>query len=245
MSAALRFAALAAFLSGLSGCNVVVSEDPWFTGADAAPTPVLRDGLWLSAEPDCRVDETRPAERWPDCADATFVRGEERWSMRWDRTDSRSRGRRNFAGWESGDDPTGDGLLVANGDHLILQFQAENEPNAPPSDTADEGAGKTEPRGYMYGVMRPVRFDNAGQVEAYETWVVQCGPLPEPVRTGRTEEGDSVESTPHVTDRPFPGLTVVDDNCIAESVEALRRAAVLSEALGNKDEFRWVREGWR
>ena len=48
-----------------------------------------------------------------------------------------------------------------------------------------------------------------------------------------------------VTDKPFPGLTVIDDVCTAESVEALRQAAVLSEAIGTKEKSRWVREGWR
>jgi hypothetical protein len=250
MNRALRIAALAAFLLGLSGCNVVFSEDPWFTAADATPTPVLRDGLWLSAEPDCRFDEASPAERWPDCAGASFVRGKERWSMRWDDTDARGRSRRTFAGWEPDDDPISDGLLVANGDHLILQFQSEGALDASPSDTVGEGAGEAESRAYMYGVLRPVRFDDEGRVEAFETWAVQCGPIPEPERSAAQrrrlrDDPDFAEEPNHVTDDPFPGLTVVDNNCTAESVEALRQAAVLSEALGNNSAYRWVREGWR
>jgi len=248
MNQALRIGALAVFLLGLSGCNIVVSKDPWFTAADAAPMPTLRDGLWLSAAPDCRVDEAQPAERWPDCADASFVRGEERWSMRWDDTDERGRHRRTFAGWEAVD-PYRDGLFVANGDHLILQVQTGEDSDAPLSDGVGEGAEESEHRGYIYGAIRPVLRDGEGKVTALETWLIQCGPLPEPKpaarRKGRSRRDEPEEAPPSVTDRPFPGLTVVDDVCVAESIEALRRAAVLSEALGKKDKSRWVREGWR
>jgi hypothetical protein len=250
MNQVLRLAASAAILLGLSGCNLVVSADPWFTAADATPTPMLRNGLWMSAAPDCRFDQAKPAERWPSCAGAAFVRGEERWSMRWDDTDARGGRRRTFAGWESGDYPFNDGLLVANGDHLIFQFQSDGEPDASPSDTVGEGAGEAESRAYMYGAIRPVRFDDEGQVEAFETWAVQCGPISEPERSPAErrrmrDDPDFAEEPNYVTDHPFPGLTVVDNDCTAESVEALRRAAVLSEALGDKEAFRWVREGWR
>ena len=247
MNHALRVVVLAAILLGLSGCNVVVSEEPWFTAADAAPAPVLRDGLWLSAEPDCRFDEAKPAEQWPDCADATFVRGEERWSMRWKDTDKRGRHRRTFAGWAS-DNPLGEGLFVANGDHLIVQFRSEGTSDVPP-DTAAEGAGEAESPAYMYAAIRPAQHDEKGKATVLETWGVQCGPLPEPNpsprRKGRSRHDEPEQATASVTDRPFPGLTVVDNNCIAESAEALRRAAVLSEALGNQSKTRWVREDWR
>jgi hypothetical protein len=248
MNQALRIVALAAILPGLSGCNMVVSEEPWFSAADAAPAPVLRDGLWRSTESDCRFEETKPAEQWPDCADAVFVRGEERWSMRWKDTDERGRHRRTFAGWQSGN-PLHDGLAVPNGDHLIVQFRSDGAPDASPSDAADHGAGEAETPSYMYAAIRPAEYDGEGKATVLETWGVQCGPLPDPKpsprRQSRSRRDEAEETTASVTDRPFPGLTVVDDDCIAESAEALRRAAVLSEALGNKNKSRWVREGWR
>ena len=84
---------------------------------------------------------------------------------------------------------------------------------------------------------------------AFETWFIQCGPLPEPKPSPRPKKGSwtdqADELPPSVTDKPFPGLTVIDDVCTAENAEALRRAAVLSEALGQKEKSRWVREGWR
>ena len=89
----------------------------------------------------------------------------------------------------------------------------------------------------MYGALRLLRHDEDGKVIAIESWWVQCGPLPQedpPTLTGG-----------NVTDRPFAGLTVVDDNCLAESADALRNAAILSEALKPPNRMRWVREGWR
>jgi hypothetical protein len=247
MNHALRIAASVAILLGLSGCNIVVSEDPWFTAADAAPAPVLRDGLWLAAESDCRFDDARPAEQWPDCADAFFVRGEERWSMQWD-TDAGDKPRRTFAGWEPAD-PFSDTLFVASGDHLIMQAQTQGEPADPPPDGGDAGAGKADSRAYIYGAIRPGQLDDEGKVLAFETWFIQCGPLPEPKLSPRRKNSSwsdvTEEQSPSVTDKPFPGLTVIDDVCIAESVEALRQAAVLSEAIGTKEKSRWVREGWR
>jgi hypothetical protein len=227
-----------ALSTGLAGCNLVVSEEPWFTAADAAPVPVLRDGLWLQADPGCRVDEAEPAERWPECAQAIFVRGKERWTMRWDQEPGRRR--RSFAGWESDNVELSDALLIENGDHLIVQD--------PPPAQVTQAAEVGEREVYTYAALRPVRHDDRGEVTAIKLWLVQCGPLPEQKheRAGRSRRDDDAEqAASYVTDRPFPGLTVVDNDCLATSDEALRNAAVLSEALGQPFEMRWLREGWR
>jgi hypothetical protein len=224
---------------GLAGCNMVVSEEPWFTAADAAPEPVLRDGLWLQAAADCRVDEAEPAERWPECAHATFVRGSERWTMRWDQESGRRR--RSFAGWESDNAELSDALLIQNGDHLIAQ-------DPPPAEAVGERAEEGDREVYTYAALRPLRHDDQGKVTAMAFWLVQCGPLPEQKheRRGRSRrDDDAAADAGYVTDRPFPGLTVVENDCVATSVGALRNAAVLSESLGPPFEMRWLREGWR
>jgi hypothetical protein len=240
MARGLQAAAAGALLLGSSACNLVVSEEPWFTDADAVPAPAMHDGLWLGAAADCRYDESRPAEHWPDCADATFVRGDERWSMRWESVEGRGRRRRTFVGWEPAEpDPIGE-LLVANGDHLLGQSQ-DGEPG--PEESADSSA--EDDRLYTYYGLRPVRRDDAGALLEVEIWLVQCGPLPEPAPRKRRRDGEERESAPSVTDRPFPGLTVVDDNCVAESAQAVRQAAVFSESLGPPYRLRWIRDGWR
>ena len=247
MNHGLRLAALLACLLGLSGCNLVVSAEPWFSEAEAQPGPRLRDGLWLAAEPDCRVDEAKPAERWPDCASASFVRGDERWSMEWEASDERRGNGRTFAGWRPGS-PYDDALFIANGDHLIAQAQTQGEAEAAPSAEVVGATGEAAPRAYMYGALRVLQRDAGGKAVEMESWIVQCGPLPERSSRGRGRRSD--DDPPglledNVTDRPFPGLTVVDDNCLAESADAVRQAAVLSEALEPPTRMRWVRRGWR
>lgn len=243
----LRLAALAACLLGLSACNVVVSKEPWFTAAEAAPMPAFRAGLWASAAPDCRFDETRPAERWPDCAEASFVRGDEHWAMQWTYSDQRGRHRRTFGGWERAD-PLSGGLLVANGDHLILQFRSQDEEGASAPDQAEPAGEEATPAPYMYAALRLLRHDEHGKLTALEGWIVQCGPLPDK-RSSRGRRHRSASDEPaltdeHVTDRPFAGLTVGDGVCTAESAAAVRNAAVLSEALEPPTQQRWIREGW-
>jgi hypothetical protein len=224
-----------ACLLGLGGCNSVVSMEPWFTAADAQGAPKFREGLWLRIDnADCRFNVASPVERWPDCAQASLVRGDERLAIEWE--DPKGPRRRQFVGWRS--DPT----LVANGDPLIAQvdWQGETQDSAPgPSDVVvDEAASEELPWRFLYYAMRPTGFDEQGRVLEFESWGIRCGPPPEP-----TEDPDEAEG--NVTEQPFPGLTVRGDNCTAESVDALRRAVTLSEPLEPHGTARWVRDGWR
>lgn len=94
---------LAAIL--LSGCgNVVFSEGPLFTTADARGATRFKPGLWLAEEPHCEVDLTQRRDKWPTCArPMTMTR----------------RGPGDPAFWEDKRP-----LLVA-GDPLILQLSFE------------------------------------------------------------------------------------------------------------------------
>jgi len=177
----------------------------------------------------------KPAERWPDCADALFVRDNEWLLMAWDDSDQDGPRRRTFAGWQSIPQ------IIANGDPLIGQFELQlDSPDDAPgeleSDDAD-GAGPS-PWRYLYGAIRPTRFDDQGNIEAFERWTVECGPIDE-------DPDEPLLGAKYVTERPFPGLTINGDNCTAESADAVRRAAVLSETLDAHGAVRWVRDGWR
>ncbi len=66
--------AAAALVAGLGGCNMVYSEQPLFTAADAAGAAPLKPGLWLSDDTKCRVRESQPVQTWPKCASWTVVR---------------------------------------------------------------------------------------------------------------------------------------------------------------------------
>lgn len=229
----MRWAILAAVaLAGLSGCNVVVSEEPWFTEADSEGVPTFRDGLWLRAATDCDVDVAAPPEQWPECADATRIRGREWLGMRW--TDPED-GQRTFVGWETIP------MLIAKGDPMVIQLSAnalgppvavEADADVIDLDDVDEFTG-----GYLYAAMRPTKLDQNGEVVAYETWPVLCGPEPA-ARGAGTDEDPFVG--PYVTRHPFPGLTVVGDQCVADSSDALRAAAILSDPLAQHNETRWV-----
>jgi hypothetical protein len=214
-----------ALLPALCACNLVVSEEPWFDEADAVGVPAFRDGLWLTvAEPNCQVDETLPAERWPDCAGAAYLRGSEWLTMEWEQVGKSKRARRRFVGWSAASG------LVANGSPLIVQTMFEPQPE---DEATSAISSDPEPdRPYVYLALQPTRRDETGRVTAFELWPVRCGPEPEGAKPGP------------VTDRPFPGLTIVEYNCKAESVEAVRQAAMLSEPIGEHMRSRWVREGW-
>lgn len=83
---------------------------------------------------------------------------------------------------------------------------------------------------FLYFALQPERYDSQGKISAMRYWLVQCGPLSTSGRSGFRS-----------TDAPFDGLTVREDNCEAESIEALRNAAALSLDLpdGSKP-ARWI-----
>lgn len=237
MADCLRLAALTACLMSLSGCNNVVSNEPWFTAADTEGAPELRDGLWVMiTDAPCRVKLEKPAERWPDCADPFYVRGGEWLAMQWDET---GRSKRIFERWESVP------MLLARGDPAIFQFDQGIERPAPAADPDEIVLEDSEPHWrYTYAAMRPTERDTQGRTVAIEFWTIQCGPL-----TAREFEG-GVEypllslMEGYVTERPFPGLMVVGQDCTAESVDALRQAAASSRSLGEPAPVRWLRDGW-
>lgn len=69
----IQCALLAASLLG--GCNLVISEQPWFA-ADAA-APRLKQGLWVNLDPNgCTFDSAKPVDDWPECAEPMIVRGD-------------------------------------------------------------------------------------------------------------------------------------------------------------------------
>jgi len=86
---------------------------------------------------------------------------------------------------------------------------------------------------FCYDAIRATAFDGEGHITAVEAWPVVCGPWP--------KDGN-------VTDQPWPGLTLVDDNCHAASEAALREAARKSRDVVRAREgvtrLHWVRDGY-
>jgi hypothetical protein len=131
----------------LAGCNVVVSDRPWFTATGATGAPKLREGVWLgssSFSTPCAVDERRPIEAWPDCARPTLVQkfgliGLSKDSGRWQRTSYR--------------------YVLAGRQPLILQV----------------GTSQKGKPGYVYDWVRVTGLDDQGRVIAFSAGPVFCG----------------------------------------------------------------------
>ena len=52
----------------LGACNMVHSDHPLFTAADAAGAASFRPGVWADPDPGCDFDPNLPVKQWPDCA---------------------------------------------------------------------------------------------------------------------------------------------------------------------------------
>ena len=52
----------------LGGCNMVMSETPWFSVADQTGAPQLREGVWVEPGANCAFIKDDPVDKWPTCA---------------------------------------------------------------------------------------------------------------------------------------------------------------------------------
>ena len=226
--AAASFGVLA--LAFVSGCNVVMTDKPLFSQADAVGAPPLRPGVWsFFREAGCKVDESQPYATWPDCSGAGIVRDGE------------------IIGHDArkGQDERLP-LIIAAGDPRIMQVQVKIDVTAGAEATASGGAEASasaaaqSPRDqpYGYAALKPTKFDTEGRVTAFRFWPVQCGPLPaHPKADNRLFP---------VTEHPLPGLEMKpgDSTCTTHSLAALRNAARASEAWDTEhQESHWVRDG--
>ncbi|MEI6641079.1 MAG: hypothetical protein WCL10_03520 [Novosphingobium sp.] len=226
----------------LDACsNRLVSAEPWFV-AEAAGAPHLREGLWRTEDPKCKVDEAKPAEQWPVCANWFHVRSNRSFAPRWIGTGTDYAHNREVVGW------TESAIVLAGGDPAILQADdcqtAEEEAAEPaeaadsmPSPTSEVVPGTQSPPKHLYcyyGLEVPPRGDR-NEITAAAFWQVVCGPLP----------GKGAD----VTDQPWPGLRLAGKDCTADSEAALRNAARLSRTLfpgpsSLLPRIHWVRGGY-
>jgi hypothetical protein len=231
-----RLALVGAALGLLSACNVVMTEKPLFTEADAAGAPALRPGVWLFfEEPGCKVDTSQPFVEWPDCAGGGLV------------------GPADIKGHKQDAPP--DQLetapyVLATGDPRVIQLQVDVDLSAH-ADVSASGEGATanastssassHSQPYGYGGVRPTKLDDQGRIVAFTLWPVQCGPPPPKDANG--------DDTAPATLKPLPGLTMKDGDpvCSTTSAAALRAAAKASEAWAPQPprDARWLRDAQR
>jgi hypothetical protein len=237
---------MVALLVPLGACsNRVVSEVPWFRQEATETSPKLREGVWRYENPRCKTHEAEPAERWPTCANWRYQRGNQGLSPQWTEEGTGRHRRRIYDAWSATENVVvaGDPLISQSTDcPLMPKALAADEatpaelgaapPPAPPSDPPVSAAPAHAI--FCYDAARATGFDAEGRITALETWPVLCGPWP---RKGG-----------NVTDRPWPGLSIVEDNCNAASEAALRAAARRSHDVALSRRFiarlHWVRDGY-
>ena len=204
-----RLAIVAAALLG--GCtNMVMSERPLFTQADAKGAPVFRPGVWASPEPGCGVDLKGPLSGWPKCAHGDVM---------------------GSNGLSDPNIPLKS--MVAVGDPFIVQIVIPAELAKAAKDLPGGGAS------VLYAAIKPTRTDDKGQVIAFEGWPVECGPPSAPPR--KAEDGSDIR---FVTKAPLPGVTMVEDHCLAAKAATVRAAASASRGWQTEvHETRWIRDG--
>lgn len=211
----------------LAACNMVVSEKPWFTEASG---PQFKDGLWANLKgADCKLDPAAPVDAWPDCASPILIKGNSYSGPPTGMAASSKESRDDPAKWE----PIAHVLVDGTPQIDQLLFVLKDGGGIRLKD------GKTEQPIYIYLAVHAVAKDDQGQIIEAQRWPVLCGPMPE------KPTGKNFASALN-SDKPFKGIKVENDACVAESADALRGAAAASEALAvkpgaSKVTSRWIR----
>lgn len=244
----------------LAACNMVVTETPMFTAADQTG-PMMREGVWLADDPDCKVDTAKRADAWPECAQWFVYRG----------------GQMEFPNEKpdlpfSGPVP----IIVAGGEPQVWQMTL-----GMPAKDGDDGAQMN-----LYAGFEPLERDGQGRVVRYRSWPALCGPPPpesgedggaegdgearltraafegQPKNSRRASEDgfgadeafadtppdepslDDLKLPDLMTKEPFPGLTLMGKaGCKPDDEAALRNAVRASRAFEDEhEEVRWVKE---
>ncbi len=203
----------------LGGCNLVISQQPWFSAEQAGPR--LKEGVWVNLDPEgCTFDSALPVTDWPECAQPMLVQGND-YVLR---EEAEQEGAPR---WHSVSH------LIVAGAPLIDQIEWRDK---------DENGERTR-KVYLYTGLAVIARDADGAATEVRRWLVQCGPM-----DARPRKPGSTPRPQTVTRRPFPGLKVEGSNCTAANAEALRAAARASESLAGNDRSapvigRWVRGG--
>ncbi len=209
--------------AGLGGCNLVLSEKPMFTAADAAGAPPMREGVWAAPEKDCEFDRAKPADEWPKCASASLIGAATTRAIKSKESDG--------VEVKTNISQEAAPYILASGDPRVLQVAIE----------VDGKDGKKEVL-FAYLALEPLAFDREGRIVRAQGWLIQCGPPPP--KGARPRPGAKSEDA-FVTRHPLPGLKVENGNCTPRDKAAVRGAAKPSRAWMTeepKPTF-WVRDG--
>jgi hypothetical protein len=223
----LRALALLAATLALGGCNLVVSERPVFTAADAVGAPSLRAGVWSASQPDCDFKASDPVADWPKCAGGGVITPTAIMAS----VDPNSPG--------SPDQPP---ATIAKPQMTIPYVLAAGDPRVMKINVMlPPGAGSLSALFY-FAALKPVARDADGRIVQAELWPIQCGPPPPPKAASAGADADQSG----VTDHPLPGLKAADGMCTPTDKAAVQNAAKASRAwAGQTGTLRWVRDGMK
>jgi hypothetical protein len=205
----------------LAACNQVYTRAPLVGERHEGGDPEFRPGLWsVSGYNDtCDADLRKPLREWPDCAvGIEFRRGQMFLTSSHQRYLAQTQ--RLIGEIREGGDPI---LVQAHWQTEILA-----DPRAPEPKDADNPF-----YGWIYYAVTPTRLDPDGRIREASVVQALCGPLP---------LGQPGKAAPKVSDRPFAGLTVKNDNCIAKDLDVVKRALTLSSGLSEPRVLKWVRD---
>ena len=127
--------------------------------------------------------------------------------------------------------PTENVSAFADGEVVIFQTETRDRKPADHPDASDLP--------FSYSAMGGLRRDADGRIVRFQEWFVQCGPPHSAKPAGtRFRTAPATEITRH----PFPGLTIIGENCVATEAASVRHAARSSRRLGAST-ARWMRDG--
>ncbi len=205
---------IALALPALCACNQVYSRTPLISEPREQGDPEFRPGLWSGAgyNDKCVFDIRKNRRDWPDCAVGIEVRRDQMFLV-------------------SGHDriPFQTYRLI-DGPPIVLQMHLSadilKDPRVPePRDTDNPLYGWT------YAVITVLKTDAANRITQAEMIQAACGPLP-------AQDGSSASHT----NRPFAGLVMVGNNCVARDLETVKNALSESAKLNPPSPMRWIRD---
>jgi hypothetical protein len=211
----MRALLLALAALSLCACNQVYSRKPLIDEARLSDDPEFHQGLWsiTGYEDRCQFEPKKPLRDWPECAvGVEFRRGQMYLVTGHSRAFAQTM--RLIAG-----DPVKEEPILVQGHWRTDVFA---DPRVPEMKDTDNPV-----YGWTYAWVTPVRTDGAGRM--LEAKLVQgvCGPLPIGAR---------------VTNRPFAGLQVVNQNCVAKDLATVKSALAASAELNPPQTLKFVRE---
>jgi hypothetical protein len=220
----LRALTLFAAALALGGCNLVVSEKPVFTAADAAGAPPLRPGVWSATQPGCDFKPSDPVAKWPKCAGGGVITAAAIMAS----VDTSSGG------------PDGQPPAVTKSPMTIPYLLAAGDPRVMQVNVKPPAQAGGPPSLFFFAALKPVARDPDGRITQAEVWAIQCGPPPPPKPAASADATDQGG----ITDHPLPGMKVTDGMCAPTDKAAVRNAATASRAWADQiGTMRWIRDG--